>query len=285
MEGEKKKRPKGLDVICAHCPNLSLLPIGPLLLLTNDIIISFLLTDDHAFLITGHVLTGRTLGTRGSSGQQGRPPTGRQGTSFSRSRKGAWSPKLCRRFWARVGCRARHHLQGGCKEEFSWGCYLGQPSLPVSLTPMACTPDLSQFLQCLAVYFSSIQAVDPTVGEGSGPGRTRSNCVQTFCPTRAAPWSLGVRAQECLGCDRQKLRGHCRVEGGEKCCRVKKPLTSTWAIFLSTGQKQDGTPGPPSGKQMPFTSLASPSHWLLPSGAQRAALLRVRKPGDRFVWH
>lgn len=105
---------------------------------------------------------------------------------------------------------------GQMQGEFSWGCYLGQPSLPISLTPMACTPDLGQFLQCLAVYFSTIQAVDPTVGEGSGPGRTRSpNCVQTFSPTRAAPWSLGVRAQECLGCDRQKLRGHCRVERGD----------------------------------------------------------------------
>lgn len=76
----KKRGPEDLDPISAHRLNLILLTpeqdSGSLQLLTNDVIIPFLLTDNHAFLITGHVLTGRTLGTGGSGGQQWRPPTG-----------------------------------------------------------------------------------------------------------------------------------------------------------------------------------------------------------------
>lgn len=30
--------------------------------------------------------------------------------------------------------------------EFSWGCHLGMLYLPLSSTPMACTPDLSEFM-------------------------------------------------------------------------------------------------------------------------------------------
>lgn len=91
--------------------------------------------------------------------------------------------------------------QGGV----SWSGHPGQPSLP---TPqVACTtPDLSQFLQRLAV-FPTVQAMNPTVGEGPGPGRARPpNSVQPIWPTRAVAWSLGVRAQERLGCDRQQFR-------------------------------------------------------------------------------
>lgn len=101
--------------------------VWALQLLTNDIIIPFLLTDDHAFLITGHVLTGRTLGTGGSGGQQRRPPTGRQGTSLPRSCEGGWSPILGRRLRARVRRRARHHLQDRYRESLARAVTLGSP--------------------------------------------------------------------------------------------------------------------------------------------------------------
>ena len=84
--------------------------------LTNDIVIPLLLTDDHAFLITGHVLTGCTLGTGGPGGEQWGPSTGCQGASLPGRRKGAWSPVLGGGLWASVGRRARHHLQGKCRE-------------------------------------------------------------------------------------------------------------------------------------------------------------------------
>lgn len=132
--------------------------------------------------------------------------------------------------------------------------------------------------------------MDPTVGEGSGPSRAGSpNGMQAFCPTGAAPWSLGIRAQKCLGCDGQELRGHCRA--GEACYSQKgSSQRHEWLwhpqIFLGTGQKQVGIPGPHGRKDTSHQS--SISYWFLTSGVarskliapQKAALLRARKPGS-----
>lgn len=138
------------------------------------------------------------------------------------------------------------------------------PSLPVTPTPAACPPDLSQFLQRLAVYLSAVQAMDPAVGEGAGPGRARSpDSVQTLCPTGAAPWSLGIRAQECLGRDRQELRRHCRAgkrQGyNQEACYQHLGWPKCPQTLLDTGWKQVGFLGPPGRRQTPPTSPAFPT--------------------------
>lgn len=120
------------------------------------------------FLITGHV-SGCTLGTGGpGEGSGGRPLAAR--VPPPQAPQGAWSPILGGGLWASVGCRGRHHLQGKCRR-----VQPGQssPSLPSPLHPCGRPPDLSQFLQRLAVYLPTIQAVDPAVWEREARGRAR----------------------------------------------------------------------------------------------------------------